>query len=257
MQSGWQGAHLCQKLHLVHLVPCGLINVPRLRIPAVAVFWSLRPVSVRYMRSITELKSILWLVSVHRSSWSFKMFTGGGTCYCSSGWTQVKWALWFVRLGQSRTKFPTSLHSKHSALEGDGLVRLTWPNDLFGAKRVVEFLVAVVAVLSVVHAQSCSCGDHQRRPPTLSAGNLSMRPSLLPSLLASVSWLLSTAKDSRSCFSSACWIASPCLATNASRLSSRFAKVPIDVCRAANISSTWPCELGKLALTTLSYCQSL
>ena len=61
---------------------------------------------------------------------------------------------------------------------------------------------AVVRVVSVVTAQNCCCEDHQRLPPTLSLGRSSMRPSLLSSLLASASSLLSAVSDCHSCSSS-------------------------------------------------------
>ena len=61
---------------------------------------------------------------------------------------------------------------------------------------------AVAAVVSVVTAQNCCCGDHQRLPLTLSSGQSSMRPSLLSSLLASASSLRSAVSDCHSCSSS-------------------------------------------------------
>ena len=65
------------------------------------------------------------------------------------------------------------------------------------------FEVAVAAVVSVVSAQNCCWEDHQRLPPTLSSGQSSMRPSLLSSLLASASLLLSAVSGCHSCSSSA------------------------------------------------------
>ena len=48
----------------VHLVPSVLINVSRSEIPAVSVVWSLRPISVQYLRSIAYLTKILGRVYI-------------------------------------------------------------------------------------------------------------------------------------------------------------------------------------------------
>ena len=52
----------------VHLVPSGLINVSRLRKPAVSVLCAPRPISVRYVRSIAKLAKIVGRVFIYCSS---------------------------------------------------------------------------------------------------------------------------------------------------------------------------------------------
>ena len=68
VQNHWQGVRFRKNAtwakNLVHLVPSAFITVSRSVIPAVAVLWTLRPISVLYMRSISQLTIILGLVLV-------------------------------------------------------------------------------------------------------------------------------------------------------------------------------------------------
>ena len=177
----------------VYLVPSDLINVSRSRTPAVSILSAQRPIFVRYVHSIAKLTifwgGFLFSVAVEESKISGAEVPATVAPAEPSLNDRICSFVWDSR---ARNALLLYIHNIQLSREVDYLNSRDRMSCL-ERNECSYFVVAVVAVVSVVTAQNCCCQDYQRLPPTLFSSQSSMRPSLLSSLLASASSLLSAA----------------------------------------------------------------